>query len=185
MFRYLADAPLFEECLTRRKLPVRMVGDYLALERQYTAVRRTPGEPILAALDGQIAERAGMEGPPRPPLLVERFANLWPGEMCGARFATERWENTYWTLVRLRNEPIVVAPDQREPHIVPHAEDRRIARPARGAPHEVATCRAMAEDNPASVPTAWPGVIRSRSTRAQPMASWPIAAAGAIMKRDR
>ena len=127
MFRYFADAPQFEECLTRRKLPVRMEEDYLALERTYTAVRRTPGEPILATLDGQIAERAGMEGPPRPSLLVERFASLWPGETCRARFATERLENTYWKLVRLRNEPIVIAPDQREPHIVPHAEDRRVA----------------------------------------------------------
>lgn len=127
MFQYFADAPLFEECLTRRKLPVRMEGDYLALERKYTAVRRAPGEPILATLDGQIAERAGMEGPPRPSLLVERFANLWPGETCGARFTTERLEDTYWKLVRLRNEPVLVGQNQREPHIILRAEDRRVS----------------------------------------------------------
>jgi uncharacterized lipoprotein NlpE involved in copper resistance len=94
MFRYMADAAVFEECLTRRRLPVIMAGDYIVLERQYTAVRRSPGEPILATLDGRIVERAGMEGPPRPSLLVERFAGLWPRETCGARFATERLEGT-------------------------------------------------------------------------------------------
>ena len=85
MFRHFADAALFEECLTRRKLPVRMEGDYLALERAYLKLRRTPGEAILATLDGRITEHAGMEGPPRPTLLVERFASLTPGETCGPR----------------------------------------------------------------------------------------------------
>jgi copper homeostasis protein (lipoprotein) len=127
MFRYLADAGIFEECLTRRKLPVIMAGDYLALERQYTTLRREPGGPMLATLDGRIVERAGMEGPPRPSLLVERFEGLWPGETCGPRFATERLENTYWRLVRLRGEPVRAEPNQREPHIVLRTHDQRVS----------------------------------------------------------
>jgi len=126
-FRYLADAAIFEECMTRRKLPVLTQGDYLAVEKTYTRTRREPGEPILATLQGRIVERAGMEGPPRPSLLVERFGGLWPGETCGVRFATERLENTYWKLVRLGDEPVTVEPNQREPHIILRATDRRVA----------------------------------------------------------
>jgi len=127
MFRYMADAAVFEECLTRRKLLVMTQGDYLALERKYTSVRREPGEPVLATLEGRIVERAGMEGPLRPSLLILRFAGLWPGETCGARFATERLENTYWKLVRLQGEPVIVERNQRELHIILRAEGRRVA----------------------------------------------------------
>jgi copper homeostasis protein (lipoprotein) len=127
MFRYMADAAMFEECLTRRKLPVIMAGDYLALERKYTSTRREPGGPVLATLDGRIVERAGMEGPPRPSLLVERYSGLWPRETCGVRFVTERLENTYWKLVRLRGEPVRVEPNQREPHIILRTHDLRVS----------------------------------------------------------
>jgi copper homeostasis protein (lipoprotein) len=127
MFRYMADAAIFEECLTRRKLPVIMAGDYLAVERAYTRMRREPGGPILAMLDGRIVERVGMEGPPRPSLLVERLGGLWPGETCGVRFVTERLENTYWRLVRLGGEPVQVEPNQREPHIILRTHDQRVS----------------------------------------------------------
>jgi len=127
MFRYLADAAIFEECLTRRKLPVIMTGDYLALEKKYTSVRREPGGPVLATVKGRIVERAGMEGPPRPSLLVERFEGLWPGETCGVRFATERLQNTYWKLVRLRDAPVLVVENQREPHIILRSDGQRVS----------------------------------------------------------
>jgi heat shock protein HslJ len=68
-----------------------------------------------------------MEGPPRPSLLVERFKGLWPGETCGAQFASERLENTYWKLVRLRGEPVRVEPNQREPHFILRTHDRRVS----------------------------------------------------------
>jgi copper homeostasis protein (lipoprotein) len=126
MFRYLADAAVFEECLTRRKLPVIMAGDYLAVEKAYTRMRREPGGPILATIHGRIVELAGMEGPPRPSLLIERFGGLWPGETCGVRFATERLENTYWKLVRLREEPVLVAENQREPHIILRTDGQHV-----------------------------------------------------------
>lgn len=127
MFRYMADAAIFEECLTRRRLPVLMQGDYLAAERAYTRTRREPGEAILVTLRGRIVERAGMEGPPRPSLLIERFTGLWPGETCGVRFATEPLQNTYWKLVRLRDEPVLVVDNQREPHIILRTDGQRVA----------------------------------------------------------
>ena len=127
MFRYMADAANFEECLTRRRLPVLMQGDYLALERTYTRTRREPGAAILVTLQGRIVERAGMEGPLRPSLLVGRFTGIWPGETCGVRFATERLQNTYWKLVRLWDEPVLVVENQREPHIILRTDGQRVA----------------------------------------------------------
>jgi copper homeostasis protein (lipoprotein) len=127
MFRYLADATQFEECLTLRKLPVLMENDYLALERAYAAQRTAPGDPMLATLEGRIAMHAATEGALRPALVVERFTGLWPGETCGAQFATERLEENYWKLVRLRHEPVAVYQNQREPHIILRAEDLRVA----------------------------------------------------------
>jgi copper homeostasis protein (lipoprotein) len=127
MFRYMADAAIFEECLTRRRLPVLMQGDYLAAEQAYTRMRREPGGPMLATIRGRIVERAGMEGPPRPSVLIERFEGIWPGETCGVRFVTEPIRNTYWKLVRLRGEPVGAVENQREPHIVLHADGQRVA----------------------------------------------------------
>ena len=37
MFRYMADAALFTECLTEASFPVAQENDYLALERAYLA----------------------------------------------------------------------------------------------------------------------------------------------------
>ena len=54
----------------------------------------------------------------QPTLVVERFIGIWPGETCGARFATEPLENTYWKLTRLGDAPITVASQQREPHVI-------------------------------------------------------------------
>jgi heat shock protein HslJ len=60
----------------------------------------------------------------QPTLVVERFIRISPGETCGARFATEPLENTYWKLTRLGDMP--VAPQQREPHFILNREARRV-----------------------------------------------------------
>jgi copper homeostasis protein (lipoprotein) len=48
MFQYMADAALFHECATGRKLPVAQEEGYLDLERTYLETRETPGQPILS-----------------------------------------------------------------------------------------------------------------------------------------
>jgi heat shock protein HslJ len=62
----------------------------------------------------------------QPTLVVERFTGLWPGETCGARFATEPLENTYWKLTRLGDTAVTVASQQREPHVILNSESRRV-----------------------------------------------------------
>jgi uncharacterized lipoprotein YbaY/heat shock protein HslJ len=125
MYSYMADAGRFSECLTGRKLPVAMEGDNRALEEAYSRARPEPGAEVLVTLDGQIVQRMPMEGPgPVPTLLPKKFIGVWPGETCGARFATADLLNTYWRLTRLGDEMVARFENQREAHLVFHADNR-------------------------------------------------------------
>jgi copper homeostasis protein (lipoprotein) len=69
-----------------------------------------------------------MEGPGRRPTLVPtRFIGVWPGETCGARFATSDLQNTYWKLTALNGKPVFVAERQREPNLVLHSDKLRLS----------------------------------------------------------
>ena len=86
MFSHLADAGIFWECLTTRKFSVAQEGDNAALEAAYLRARRQPGEPLLVSVEGRIVTRPKMEGPGESQVVVvERFINLWPGEICTAQ----------------------------------------------------------------------------------------------------
>jgi copper homeostasis protein (lipoprotein) len=124
MFSYMADSPVFEECLTRRKLPVAMEADYVALERAYREGRAEPGQALLAKVEGRIVERVNMEGPSRSMLVVERFLGLSPEESCGARPVPGPLENTYWKLTELNGTEVVPVPGRGEAHLIFQAEGR-------------------------------------------------------------
>lgn len=128
MYRSTADAALFEECLSGRRFPVAVEAEHAALERAYLAAQDRPGEPLLVSLQGLIAQRPAADGRGTVPTLVpERFIGVWPGETCGARMATAELENTYWKLTRLGDQPVLVGERQREPNLVLHQQDRRVA----------------------------------------------------------
>ncbi|MEZ4388945.1 MAG: META domain-containing protein [Candidatus Krumholzibacteriia bacterium] len=128
MFTYLADAASFLDCVTRERHPVAMEGDYLALERAYGEVRRYPAEPILVVVSGHYATRPGMEGDiPVTHLIVDRYVACYPGETCGNSDADERLEDQYWKLTRLVGEPVERPDGQREPHLVLHSNEHRLA----------------------------------------------------------
>ena len=119
MFRYMADAARFEECLTGRSYPVAMEGDYLALERAYGAARKEPGAPLMASFDGSIVSRAPMEGPgPLPTVVVRRFVGVWPGQTCERAMSRASLGDQYWRVVSLRGTPIRAAQGRREPHLI-------------------------------------------------------------------
>lgn len=127
IYKYMADAGRLTECLTRRNWPVAQEQDNAALESAYSKARRQPGEELLVHLEGRVALRPKMEGEgQQPTLVVERFIGIWPGETCGARFATEPLVNTYWKLTRLGNEGVIVGEKQREPHLVLNSETKRV-----------------------------------------------------------
>jgi len=87
MFRYMADAARFEECLTGRSYPVTMEGDYIKLERAYLeAEKPEPGAPLMARFEGDITRRPALEGDALiPAVFVRRFIGVWPGQRCEKR----------------------------------------------------------------------------------------------------
>jgi len=131
-YRYMADAALFDECLTGRRLPVAFVEDNLALERAYLDLQETsdlaPGEPVLAELFGRIARLPPMEGDGLVPTLEPlRFIDLHPGETCPAPFITAELRGTEWQLTHLDGEAIELEEDQRRPNIVLMPDELRLA----------------------------------------------------------
>ena len=128
MFTYMADAAMFAECTTGRKLPVAMEGAYIELERAYLAARGEPAQPAMALVEGRIAMRPPMEGPgPVATLVVDRFLRLAPGEQCAPRFRTARLEDTYWRLVALGESAVFTGEGRPGPHLVLQAADKRLA----------------------------------------------------------
>ena len=132
LYRYMADAALFDECLTGRRLPVAFVEDNLALERAYLDLQETsdlaPGEPVLAELFGRIARLPPMEGDGLVPTLEPlRFIALHPGETCPAPFITAELRGTEWQLTHLDGEAIELGEDQRRPNIVLMPDELRLA----------------------------------------------------------
>ena len=128
MYRYMADAALFEECLSGRRFQVAQEADNIALERAYLEAQRQPGEALLVSIQGRIAEHPAMEGDAMVLTVVpEHFIGVWPGETCGARMTTSELLNTRWKLTRLGDEPVVLAEIQREPYLVLASQDNRVS----------------------------------------------------------
>ncbi|HOC41567.1 MAG TPA: META domain-containing protein [Thermoanaerobaculales bacterium] len=125
IYRYMADAAVFEECLTGRSFPVATEADNVALERAYLDAQHDPGAPLLVSLDGRIAPRPAMEGDEKVLSLVpERFIGVWPGETCGARMTTAELTGTLWKLTRLGETAVVVARPERRPNLTLGADGR-------------------------------------------------------------
>lgn len=129
MFTYLADAATITLCADGRQVPVAMEGDYRALEEAYLRLRRQPEEALLVSVEGFVMPRPSAEEsqPPRPTLVVKRFRGAWPREACGNRSVDSPLRGTYWRLVRLHDEPVTVAAQQREPHLVLAADQAQVA----------------------------------------------------------
>lgn len=124
-FSYLADAASFRECRSGARYPVLMEGDYLALERQYLALRKQLGEQapssLLVSMDGSIVNRRVMESEgPSQSLRVDKFTSLLPRSHCEATMTPATLPNTYWRLLRLGDEPVSTVEGAREPHLVLH-----------------------------------------------------------------
>jgi copper homeostasis protein (lipoprotein) len=128
LYRTMADAAQFEECLTGLKLPVAMEGDNVALQTAYASVRHEPGTPVMASVEGRIAMRPAMEGDqPVEMLVVDKFVRFWPNESCGARGVTHELASTRWVLTRLNDEPVDLSKLQREPFIAMESNERRVS----------------------------------------------------------
>jgi heat shock protein HslJ len=124
MFRYLADAASFEECMTGRTYPVAMEGDYLALERAYTALDKAePGAPVMASFDGELTRRPPMEGKGTvPTVVVRRFVGLWPSQTCERAMSHASLSNQYWKILSLKGEVVAPVEGAGEMHVILRGE---------------------------------------------------------------
>jgi len=129
MFRYMADAARFEECLTGRSYPVAMEGDYITLERAYLqAAKPEPGAPLMASFEGEITRKPAMEGSALiPTVVVRRFIGVWPGQRCERAMSKASLPDQYWRIVSLGGEPVNVAEGRREPHMILRSEKNTYA----------------------------------------------------------
>lgn len=125
MYRYMADAAMFTECLTGRRLPVVMEADNAELERAYLEAVDEPGRDLLAVITGRIVERVPMDGDaPAPAVVPVEFHAVWPGETCGTPLADADLVGTYWKLTRLGADAVIPIADSREPHLILDADGR-------------------------------------------------------------
>jgi copper homeostasis protein (lipoprotein) len=128
MFRYMADAGTFTECLTGQRWPVAHEADNATLEREYLRVRTNPGGPVMVSLEGRVAMKPRMEGAGLQPTLVpERFIGAFPGESCGPRPVTAPLETTFWRLTRLGEQAVISQDPAREPGLSFDAAARRVS----------------------------------------------------------
>lgn len=129
LFRYMADAALFTECLTEVSFPVAQENDYLALEGAYLEHRQTPGEPLFTTLTGHLGQRMKMDGEGMTSVMVvDRFDAIQPGATCPVRHALAELENTYWKLTELYGQTIqFTAAGQGEPHLKLRPPERQMS----------------------------------------------------------
>lgn len=118
MMTYLADAAVFEHCVSGATFPIAQEGDYLALEQAYLADRIAPGAPLYVMLEGSLAIRPAMEGPDRQTIVVDRFVRTRSELSCAQQRADATLQNTYWRLDTLQGEAFPIQAVEREPHLV-------------------------------------------------------------------
>jgi heat shock protein HslJ len=116
---------MFVDCASGERLVVAQEADNKALESAYIAGRRAPEESMLATVIGRVESRVNMEGPARPMLIVEQFVSIRAGTCETA--STASLENTYWALVRVGGNAVVLGEGQGEPYMVLHSNDKRVA----------------------------------------------------------
>ncbi len=128
MYQFRTDEPVFEECLSGRSFVVAREGDSADLERAFINSKHQPGEALMVSLIGRLVHRMPAKGSsPVLTVVAEQFTGSWPGETCGVRLAVAELEDTYWKLTRLGDRPVLLHPQQREPHLVLRSEGHRVS----------------------------------------------------------
>lgn len=127
MYRYMADAGRFTECVTKQSWPVAQERENAALESAYSRARRGRGQEVLVEVVGRVALRPKIEGEGRErTLVVERVVGVRPNERCGSQTSNEPLESTRWKLTRLGDKAVTVGAGQREPYFMLNSETGRV-----------------------------------------------------------
>jgi len=108
MYSYIADSANFTECNTRKSFSVSFTKEHLALESAYLKTKIAPGQELKVTVEGSLKLMEGVDEQGLiPTLVVEKFINIIPKEVCQHPYSGANLTNTYWKLTRLNTKPIL------------------------------------------------------------------------------
>ena len=102
MYSYTSNTAVFRECATNKKFSVSFEKDYISLQKAYLNTKKEPAEYVKVELVGHIVLRDGNV----PTLIVKKFINIIPKELCQNQNSKASLENTYWKLTMLNGKPL-------------------------------------------------------------------------------
>lgn len=120
MYSYMADSALFYECSSGLKFPIAFEADNIALEKAYLKVGAAPGQALKIHLNAKITQRKLVDRSTKgTTLVVEKFIDLIPKEVCQNPYSKAKLQNTYWKLTRLYSKAVALSKNsRREAHIL-------------------------------------------------------------------
>jgi len=119
MYKYMADAALFKECMTGKYYPVAFEADNLALEEAYSKEVNASGEFLKVELKGKIVKRPKMDGEgDEDTLLVEQFIGIEGKQNCEEQHDNVPIANNYWKVLTVYGKKVKVLENAREAHIL-------------------------------------------------------------------
>ena len=119
MYRTMADASLFKECVTGKYYPVAFEADNMALEEAYLKETNGSEAYIKVSVKGKIVKRGTMEKTGQEEVLVvEKFIRLDDKKDCTEQQVNVPLTNNYWKLLSLYGKSVEVTKGEREAHIL-------------------------------------------------------------------
>jgi len=132
LFSATAGAALFEDCVTRRKVPVADAGGYAELERAYRRLRPSPGQALMARVNGTLKRLPPTaDGRQVTTLSVDNVRGFLPQTACPPPFANAALTGIRWLLIGLNGRWIdLPTPTLRQRARAPHVPHLLFARDA-------------------------------------------------------
>jgi len=119
MYKYMADAAMFKDCVTGKYYPVAFEEDSPALEKAYLEEVNGSNYFVKVSLKGKVVQRQKMEGKStEETLIVEKFIDISGVKDCTEYQADVPIINNYWKLLTLYGKKVQVISGEREAHIL-------------------------------------------------------------------
>ena len=119
MYKYMADAALFKDCITGKYYPVAFEGDNVALEKAYLKETNGSAASLKVEIKGKVVKHPKMEGDGEEGvLLVEQFVRLESNADCSKQHVSVPITNNYWKLMTLYTKSVKTEADEREAHML-------------------------------------------------------------------
>ena len=120
MYSYMADASIFQECITGMNFNVAFKEDSLWLERAYMQAKKVQAQKLKVYIEGRLLLDKGEDNKVNvPTLIVEKFIKILPKERCQNLYSKAKLTNTYWKLTVINGKAVQKTYNKRrEAHMV-------------------------------------------------------------------